>query len=268
MARDASGRSWAVIRFENVTKQYAGRPERVLSELDLEIDEGSFCVLLGRSGAGKSTALKLVNRLIEPSNGRVFVDGKPVDGQDPIGLRRSIGYVLQRIGLLPHLTVADNVALVPSLCGWSRGRANDRTAELLRLVGLSPDDFAQRLPAELSGGQQQRVGVARALAANPKVLLMDEPFGALDPVTRGDLRREVARLQRLLHITTVMVTHDVTEALLLADEIVVLDHGLVVQRGTPRELWRNPCSDFVARLLESPREDMAELERVLYGARS
>ena len=255
-----------MIRFENVTKHYPGHAESALLNVDLEIGEGRFCVLLGRSGAGKSTALKLVNRLLEPSAGRVWVQGVEVARQDPIALRRGIGYVLQRIGLLPHLTVAENVALVPSLSGWSRPRTQERVCELLRLVGLPPEDCAQRMPGELSGGQQQRVGLARALAVGPRVLLMDEPFGALDPVTRGDLRREVARLQRTMRVTTVMVTHDVTEALLLADEIVVLDHGAIVRRGAPHELWNDPGNDFVARLLEAPREDMAELEQKLHGA--
>jgi osmoprotectant transport system ATP-binding protein len=195
----------------------------------------------------------------------VFLDGSDVARQDPIALRRGIGYVLQRVGLLPHLSVADNVALVPSLSGWSRQRTSERVSELLLMVGLAPDEYAQRLPTELSGGQQQRVGVARALAASPKVLLMDEPFGALDPITRADLRREVKSLQRLMSVTTVMVTHDVVEALLLADEIVVLDHGVIVQRGTPHELWTAPRTEFVTRLLEAPREDMAELERLFRG---
>ena len=173
--------------------------------------------------------------------------------------------MLQRIGLLPHLNVSENVALVPGLLGWPRGRTDKRVEELLTMVGLDPALFGRRMPAELSGGQQQRVGLARALAANPRTLLMDEPFGALDPVTRADLRREVAQIQRRLRLTTIMVTHDVVEAMLLADIIVVLDRGRVVQLGTPKDLWTNPVRGFVERLLAAPREDMRRLEQLLNG---
>jgi osmoprotectant transport system ATP-binding protein len=254
-----------VIHFENVSKTYLpGAP--VLDEFSLNVDEGCFCVLLGRSGAGKTTALRLVNRLIEPSSGRVLVAGNDVREQDPHVLRRSVGYVLQRVGLLPHLSVAQNVKLVPSLLGWPEARSAERSAELLNLVGLPPAEFSERMPAELSGGQQQRVGLARALAAGPRVLLMDEPFGALDQVTRAGLRREVAKIQRRLGLTTMMVTHDVIEALLLADQVVVMDHGRIVQRGTPGELWRKPESDFVERLFATSRDDFRELERLFGGA--
>lgn len=250
-----------MIRFENVSKRYGGRAP-VLRDFSLAVREGSFCVLLGRSGAGKSTALKLVNRLLEPSAGRVFVGGDDVRQRDPDELRRGIGYVLQRIGLLPHLTVAQNVGLVPSLLGWSASRIAERVSELLNQVGLEPAEYRERMPAELSGGQQQRVGLARALAARPRVLLMDEPFGALDPVTRADLRREVVSLQRRLGLTTIMVTHDVLEALLLADDIVVLEDGRVAQRGSPHELWNDARTAFVERLFARPREDLQELERL------
>jgi len=256
-----------MIVFDQVSKRYSPTQAPVLDHFSLQIEEGSFCVLLGRSGAGKSTALKLVNRMIEPSAGRVLVAGTDVTAHDPYELRRSIGYVLQRIGLLPHLNVAQNVALVPSLSGWPAARSAERTQELLNLVELPPSEFGERMPAELSGGQQQRVAVARALAAKPRVLLMDEPFGALDPVTRAGLRRRVAKIQRRLGLTTVMVTHDVLEALLLADQIVVMDRGRIVQRGTPRELWTSPATSFVERLLMTSREDFQELERI-FGATS
>jgi osmoprotectant transport system ATP-binding protein len=255
-----------VIRFESVVKRYPGLAQPVLGDFSLEVPEGGFCVLLGRSGAGKSTALKLVNRLVDATSGRVLVNGADVREQNPYELRRGIGYVLQRIGLLPHLCVEENVALVPSLLGWSRARIAERVNELLTMVGLEAAEFRRRMPSELSGGQQQRVGVARALAANPRVLLMDEPFGALDPVTRADLRREVAQIQRQLGLTTIMVTHDVVEALLLADEVVVLDQGVLIQRGTPRELAAAPKSDFVARLLSASRQDLEKLDVLLHGA--
>lgn len=249
-----------MIRYEDVEKTYPGRPEPVVEHFDLEIAAGSFTVLLGRSGSGKTTVLKMANRMLEPSAGRVFIDGTDLARADPIALRRRTGYVLQRIGLLPHFSVAENVALVPRLCGWEAGRVRARVDELLDLVGLEPPTFRERMPAELSGGQQQRVGVARALAAEPSVLLMDEPFGALDPLTRVELRREVGAIHGRLGLTTLMVTHDVVEALLLADCIVVLDQGRVVQRGSPVELLSAPANDFVAKLLSSPRDELEKLE--------
>ncbi len=256
----------AMIRFEQVTKSYAGQSEPVLGDFSVRIRRGCFCVVVGRSGAGKSTALKLVNRMLEPDRGEILVDGTDVRDQNPFELRRGIGYVLQRIGLLPHLSVAENVALVPRLLGWSEERIAKRVNELLSLMKLEPAEYRQRLPAELSGGQQQRVGLARALAGGPRLLLMDEPFGALDALTRADLRHEVTGIHRELGLTTLLVTHDVVEALLLADEVIVLDRGRLVQHGTPAELVRNPASDFVAQLLASPELDFRKLETVLGGA--
>ncbi len=244
-----------MIRFEAVYKRYRGAPQAVLSDFCLEVAEGTVCALLGRSGAGKSTALRLVNRLLEPDEGRILLSGVDVRTRDVFELRRSIGYVLQRVGLLPHLSVSENVGLVPKLSGWKDLRIRERVDELLTLVHLPPDQYRDRDPSELSGGQLQRVGIARALAAYPRVLLMDEPFGALDPVTRADLRSELSALQRLTGTTTLIVTHDVMEALQVADEIVVLDGGKIVQRATPRELVSKPATDFVARLVEAPRRD-------------
>jgi osmoprotectant transport system ATP-binding protein len=253
-----------LITFQHVSKRY-GTSEPVLRDFSLTVPEGSLCVLLGRSGAGKSTALRLVNRLIEPSSGRVTVGGEDVREKNEYELRRAIGYVLQRVGLLPHLSVGENVGLVPSLLGWPESKTRERVDELLELVGLEPAEFRERAPAELSGGQQQRVGFARALAAFPRVLLMDEPFGALDPVTRTDLREEMLALQRRLGVTAMLVTHDVIEALVLADEIVVMDRGAIVQRATPRELVEHPANDFVARLVGSPSRDIAHISSLKPG---
>jgi osmoprotectant transport system ATP-binding protein len=215
-----------------------GRDRRVLAGLDLAVRRGETVVLLGRSGSGKTTTLKLINRLLEPTAGAVLVEGRPTLDWDPIRLRRRIGWVIQDVGLLPHLTVGDNVGLVPRLEGWSRERVAARTGEMLALVGLDPGEFAGRRPADLSGGQRQRVGVARALAADPPILLMDEPFGALDPVTRAGLQREFGEMARRLGKTIVLVTHDVREALLLGDRIGLLAGGALVLVAPPGEFLR------------------------------
>jgi osmoprotectant transport system ATP-binding protein len=216
-----------------------------LDGVSLSVEEGRVLVLLGRSGSGKTTALKTINRLVRPDAGRVEVLGRDVAAWDPIALRRRIGYVIQEAGLLPHMTVAENVGLVPRLLGWPEERRRARTGELLELMGLDPDRFAPLRPAELSGGERQRVGLARALAADPPLLLMDEPFGALDPLTRRRLQDEFRGLQARLGKTVVLVTHDVPEALRLADEVAVMDGGRVLQRGTPREIREEPGPGFV-----------------------
>jgi osmoprotectant transport system ATP-binding protein len=242
-----------VIRFENVTKRYGdGRP--AVDGLSLEIAEGQTCVLVGPSGCGKTTTLKMVNRLVDPTSGRVLVDGRDVAHTDPVALRRRIGYVIQQVGLFPHLDVADNVATVPRLLGWDRVHIRDRVDELLALVGLDPVTYRSRRPDELSGGQRQRVGVARALAADPPVLLMDEPFGAVDPVTRLRLQAEFARLQRELRKTIVLVTHDIDEALHLGDRLAVLrEGGVLEQEGAPPEVLARPASPFVAEFVGAGR---------------
>jgi osmoprotectant transport system ATP-binding protein len=205
----------------------------VLQGLDLDVEQGETLALVGRSGAGKSTILKLINRLLLPDAGNVVVRGRPVEDWDPFDLRRHIGYVLQEVGLFPHLTVRDNIAIVPRLLGWDEGRISSRVDELLGLVGLSSNEFATRLPEHLSGGQRQRVGVARALAADPPILLMDEPFGALDPVTRSELHGEFRRIQSAVRKTIVIVTHDMGEALSLASRIGVLADGVLVALDPP-----------------------------------
>jgi len=211
------------VEFRNVG--YSVGATRILSDLNLTVNEGEILVLLGESGCGKTTTLKLVNRLLEPSNGQVLVEGKATTDWDPIALRRRIGYVIQEGGLFPHFTIGRNVGLVPRLSGWDESRTNERAHELLQLVGLNPDQFAQRYPSELSGGQRQRVGVARALAADPSLLLLDEPFGALDPLTRASLQREFATLTRNLGKTAIVVTHDVREALLLGSTVALMHAG-------------------------------------------
>ncbi len=220
----------------------------LLAAVSFAADPGDTVVVLGRSGAGKSTTLKLVNRLLDPTAGRVLVEGRSTTDWDPIRLRRRTGYAIQEIGLFPHFTVASNVALVPQLEGWPEPRRRARVAELLELVGLDPPTFAERMPSELSGGQRQRVGIARALAADPPLLLLDEPFGALDPVTRSGLRREFQALAARLGKATLFVTHDVAEALFLATTIVLLEHGRVAFAGPPEAFRRSDAAEARAFL--------------------
>ena len=223
----------AEIVFDHVTKRYPGRDEAALDDLTLEIPAGTFCVLVGPSGGGKTTALKMVNRLISFDSGDIRIDGRSVRDLPLVELRRGIGYVIQQVGLFPHMTIGENIATVPRLLGWDRKRIEARTEELLELVSLETAD-AKRYPAQLSGGQRQRVGLARALAADPPVLLMDEPFGALDPITRHRLQGELRRLQREVGKTVIFVTHDIDEAILMGDRIAILRQGgVLVQYDTP-----------------------------------
>ncbi len=244
----------AEIAFREATKRYRGRREPALDRLSLSVPAGEVCVLVGPSGAGKTTALKLVNRLIELDSGDVLVDGRSVRELDATELRRGMGYVIQQVGLFPHATVAANVATVPKLRGWSRARTAERVRELLELVGLEPELYGPLYPAQLSGGQRQRVGLARALAADPGVLLMDEPFGALDPITRARLQDEFLALQRAVRKTVVFVTHDIDEAVKLGDRIAVLrEGGVLAQYAPPDELLRQPADEFVARFVGADR---------------
>jgi osmoprotectant transport system ATP-binding protein len=237
------------IEFENVSYVAQGGT-RVFDRLTLAIEDGEVLTLVGRSGAGKTTMLRLVNRLVLPDTGRVMVEGRDTREWDPIRLRRSIGYVIQEVGLFPHMTVADNISVVPRLEGWDAGRVAARVSELLTLVGLSPSEHAGRWPDQLSGGQRQRVGVARALAADPHVLLMDEPFGALDPVTRAELRVEFRRIQLHLRKTVIIVTHDMGEALALADRVAVLDEGALVACEPPDAI-ADSSDPRIRRLLDA-----------------
>ena len=259
-----------MIRLEAVTKRYRNGQVAV-DALDLEVGEGEVCVLVGPSGCGKTTTLKMINRLVEPTSGRILLDGEDVTRGDPVQLRRRIGYVIQHVGLFPHQSVADNIATVPRLLGWDRARIRRRVDELLELVGLEPATFRDRAPHQLSGGQRQRVGVARALGVDPPVLLMDEPFGAIDPVNRERLQAEFLRLQDEVGKTVVFVTHDIDEAVKLGDRIAVLRQGgILEQYAPPAELLARPASEFVADFVGADRGlkrlsvtpiDGAELEK-------
>ena len=242
-----------MIRLEGVTKVFPGTPRPAVEDLTLTVSRGETMVLVGPSGCGKTTTLKMINRIIEPTAGQIWVDGRLVSDVEAHLLRRSIGYVIQQVGLFPHRTVAENIATVPSLLAWEEGRIRDRVAELIDLVGLAPE-LANRYPAELSGGQQQRVGVARALAADPPVLLMDEPFGAVDPIVRARLQDELAALQERLHKTIVFVTHDIDEAIKLGDRIAILNvGGKLEQLATPEEILKEPANAFVEDFLGGER---------------
>lgn len=252
-----------MIELVGLTKRY--EDVVVVDDLNLTVERGELLVLLGSSGCGKTTTLKMLNRLVEPSAGLVRIAGEDTAGLEPHLLRRRIGYAFQQIGLFPHLDVAENVAVTPRLLGWPEERIRARVQALLTLVELDPDAFAQRPPAELSGGQQQRVGLARALAAEPEVVLLDEPFGALDPITRDGMQTWFQHMRRELGITSVFVTHDMVEALLLGDRIAVLDAGRLVQIGTPGELLRAPANETVAALMATPRRQTQAVERLLGG---
>lgn len=251
-----------MIRFESVSKSFDDGASFAVHDCNLEIARGELLVLLGESGCGKTTTLRMINRLIEPTTGRVFVDGRDTSEVSPVLLRREIGYVIQGIGLFPHLSVAQNVGMVPTLLNWDTARATRRVRECLELVKLPASEFGDRNPQELSGGQQQRVGVARALAAESKILLMDEPFGALDPITRDTLQEDFRRIVDELKLTVVMVTHDMMEALLLADRIAVMKGGGIVRIGTPHELLTETGDGYVRKLMHTPNHQAVRLEEL------
>ncbi|MFI2241360.1 betaine/proline/choline family ABC transporter ATP-binding protein [Streptomyces chrestomyceticus] len=239
--------SGAGIALENLSKLYPGNPTPAVDNVSMDIKPGETVILVGPSGCGKSTTLKMINRLIEPTSGRIMIGDEDVTGIDPVRLRRKVGYAIQSSGLFPHMTVAQNIALVPKMTGWPKAKVSGRVEEMLDLVGLDPREFHGRYPRQLSGGQQQRVGVARALAADPPVLLMDEPFGAVDPITRDHLQDELIRLQHELRKTIVFVTHDFDEAIKLGDRIAVLrEQSHIAQFDTPEAILTNPADDFVS----------------------
>ena len=241
-----------MIGFENVRKEYPGGTLAV-EDFTLEIASHEAVALVGTSGSGKTTLMRMINRMVDPTSGRVTIDGEDVAGMDPVALRRSIGYVMQASGLLPHRTVLDNITTVPVLRGTAKGAARERARELMDTVGLDPE-LASRYPAQLSGGQQQRVGVARGLAADPNILLMDEPFGAVDPIVRDELQGELQRLQRELRKTIVFVTHDIDEAFRIGDRVVILrPGGRIAQVGAPQEILADPADDFVASFVGADR---------------
>lgn len=247
-----------ILELRTVSKTYAGGVEAVAG-VSLTVSRGELIALAGESGCGKTTTLKLINRLEDASGGSVMFDGVDVMDRDPVELRRSIGWVMQGDGLFPHFSVADNIAVVPRLLGWDDARIELRLRELMSLVRLDADTYRDRSPSQLSGGQRQRIGFARALAANPDLLLLDEAFSALDPITRDGLQQDFKTMQAELGFAAVMVTHDMAEALILADRILVMRDGAVVQSGTPRELLSDPANDYVAQLLETPRRQMSAI---------
>lgn len=238
-----------MIKIDKLTKHFSGLKRPAVDELTLEVNEGEVCVLVGPSGCGKTTTMKMINRLYEPDSGDVYIDGQKATEMDEIDLRRGIGYVIQQIGLFPHMNIKENIATVPRELGWSNERINKRVDELLDMVGLDPEIYKERLPSALSGGQRQRVGVARALAADPPVMLMDEPFAAVDPITRARLQNEFLRILNKMDKTIIFVTHDINEAIKMGDKIAVLKEGKLVQHATPQELLDSPADDFVAQLV-------------------
>ncbi|MGD6894249.1 ABC transporter ATP-binding protein [Bacillus infantis] len=246
-----------MITFKHVGKKY---PDGfvALKDIDFHIEEGELVALIGPSGCGKTTTMKMINRLIEPSSGQIFINGEDISKKDPVKLRRDIGYVIQQIGLLPHMTIEDNITLVPRLKGWEKEQYSDKVDELLQLVGLDPKEYRTRFPGELSGGQQQRVGVIRALAAEPPIILMDEPFSALDPISREQLQDELVKLQETIKKTIVFVTHDMDEAIKIADRIAILKDGEIIQFDTPEKILRYPKNEFVKGFIGEDRLNDAE----------
>jgi osmoprotectant transport system ATP-binding protein len=252
-----------MIKIEHVYKSFDGGRSFAVQDISFEIRQGETVVLLGKSGCGKTTTLKMINRLIERTKGVIEVDGRDVSRADPVMLRRSIGYVFQGVGLFPHLTVEKNIGTSLSLLGWSKSRQKERVRELLGLVELEPAKYAKRLPGELSGGEQQRVGVARALAGSPKYLLMDEPFGALDAITRDVLQQQLLEIQRKIQVTVVFVTHDIFEALTVASRIAVLNQGHLEQIGTKQEIMNEPQTDFVREIFARPSSQLRHYKSLL-----
>lgn len=245
-----------MIVLEHLTKQYPGTQVPAVDDLNLEIPEGTTVALIGPSGCGKTTTMRMINRLVEPTNGKITVNGEDVTRVDPILLRRHIGYVIQQVGLFPHMTIEQNIAAVPKLLGWDKARIARRTEELLHLVGLDPEEMLKRYPRQLSGGQRQRVGVARALAADPPVLLMDEPFGALDPIARSRLQTEFRQILKRMRKTVVLVTHDLDEATRLGDRIAIMKSGKIVQYDTPDVVLSHPADAFVENFVGIDRAIM------------
>jgi osmoprotectant transport system ATP-binding protein len=243
-----------LIKLESLSKRFPGQKQNAIDNLSLDIPEGEIVILVGPSGSGKTTTLRMINRLIEPTSGRIFLEGEDVTNVNGDKLRRRMGYVIQQIGLFPHMTIEANVATVPRLVGWDRDRTRARAHELLELVGLDPGEYARRYPAQLSGGQRQRVGLARAMAADPPLMLMDEPFGAIDPITRERLQNDFLRLHREVRKTVIFVTHDIDEAIKMGDRIAILRQGgRLAQYDTPERILAHPADDFVADFVGADR---------------
>jgi osmoprotectant transport system ATP-binding protein len=252
-----------MIVLDSLTKHFGADGAPAVTNASLSVETGEFLVLIGASGCGKTTTLNMINRLIEPTSGRVLIDGEDITAQDPVMLRRHIGYVFQAVGLFPHMTVGENISITPRLLGWPAPDVAARVDELMELVRLPSAAYKDRFPRELSGGQRQRVGLARALAVRPHIMLMDEPFGALDPLTRDGLSADYRAIHETLGLTTVLVTHDMLEALLLADRIAVMRQGEIVQVGAPADLVANPAGDYVRDLLHNPRRRANRLNELM-----
>ncbi|HBE77567.1 MAG TPA: glycine/betaine ABC transporter ATP-binding protein [Firmicutes bacterium] len=242
------------VEFRSISKRFPRASYDAVSAVSLSIREAEIVTILGTSGCGKTTLLKMVNRLYEPDSGQILFFGQPVENLNAVQLRRKIGYVIQQVGLFPHMTIGENIATVPKILGWSKPKINERIIELLELVELNPPEFMQRYPGQLSGGQQQRVGLARALAADPELMLMDEPFGAIDAITRINLQNELMKIQSKFHKTILFVTHDINEAFKLGNRVLIMDQGQVQQYATPNEIRYKPANEFVARLVNSVEE--------------
>ncbi|MGR3764406.1 ABC transporter ATP-binding protein [Rossellomorea sp. NS-SX7] len=251
-----------MIEFKNVTKVYEDGTEAIKG-IDLIIPEGKLVALIGPSGCGKTTTMKMINKLIGLTSGTITINGRDISKEDNVELRRNIGYVIQRIGLLPHMTIEENISLIPKLKGWKKDKYESRVVELMNMVGLEPGTYRKKYPLELSGGQQQRVGVIRALAAEPPIILMDEPFSALDPISREQLQDELKHIQNSIHKTIVFVTHDIDEALKIADEIAVMKDGRIEQIASPRELISSPANEFVRSFIGEHRLDEGNREMLV-----
>ena len=244
-----------MIEFQNVSKAFANK--KILDHANFTIKDQEFFVLVGPSGSGKTTTLKMINQLVTHSEGKILINNEEISTVNLRKLRLSVGYVLQQIALFPNLTVSENIALIPEMKGWDKAKIADRTNELLDLVGLNPKDYAQRQPSELSGGEQQRVGILRAIAANPKIVLMDEPFSALDPISRRQLQIFIKDLQKKMNLTVVFVTHDLDEALYLADRVAVMNDGLIQQIAEPADIYQHPANDFVKTFFKEYRQNLS-----------
>lgn len=242
------------IEMIDVTKQFAGANYPAVDSVSLCINEGEFITILGTSGCGKTTLLKMINRLYDPSAGTISLFGEDISTVDKVTVRRRIGYVIQQVGLFPHMTISDNIATVPKLLKWEKTTITNRVNELLALVGLDPKEYTSRYPSQLSGGQQQRIGLARALAANPKIMLLDEPFGAIDAITRTNLQNELLRIHQTMNKTFLFVTHDINEAFKLGNRVIVMNNGRICQFDTPRNIALNPADEFTASLIAAARE--------------
>ncbi len=246
------------VEFQSISKRFPKASYDAVSEVSLKVNEGEIVTILGTSGCGKTTLLKMVNRLYEPDHGEILLFGEPIKSLNPVQLRRKIGYVIQQIGLFPHMTIGDNIATVPKILGWNRQKIEKKVIDLLELVELDPAEFMQRFPGQLSGGQQQRVGLARALAADPELMLMDEPFGAIDAITRINLQNELLKIQSKFHKTILFVTHDINEAFKLGNHVLIMDQGRVQQYAPSKEIRKRPANEFVARLVNSVEKQRQE----------